>query len=154
MVCDFSRKKKFREQSLLYNMTILYLTYKYLSCVLFATNVPQLRNEQDLLTVMALPCSLWFFSLCSALYASCRRFIQINAQPLGGIKSIDTISPYSPKVSDSSSWCTNFDRCPTQSVVLHTGKQVIIFMYYSLYENQNKYLTENMSVGEQFLLSF
>jgi hypothetical protein len=74
-----------------------------------------------LLTVMALPCSLWFFSLCKALYASCRRFIQINAQPLGGIKSMDTMSPYSPKVSDSSSWCTNFDRCPTQRVVLHTG---------------------------------
>ena len=74
------------------------------------------------LTVMALPWSLWFFNLCSALYASCRRFIQIKAQPLGGIRSMDTMSPYSPNVSDSSSWCTNFDRCPTQSVVLHTER--------------------------------
>ena len=35
---------------------------------------------------------------------------------------MDTMSPYSPNVSDSSSWCTNFDRCPTQRVVLHTER--------------------------------
>lgn len=79
-------------------------------------------NKLTVLTVMALPWSLWFFNLCRALYASCRRFIHINAQPLGGIKSMDTMSPYSPNVSDSSSWCTSFDRCPTQRVVLHTER--------------------------------
>lgn len=124
---------------------------KCLSHELLATNVPYLRYEWHLLTVMALPWSLWFFSLCSALYASCRLFIQINAQPLGGIKSIDTMSPYSPNVSDSSSWCTNFERCPTQSVVLHTGIQVINSYVYFLYENLNIHLTQNVMWETDFL---
>lgn len=54
--------------------------------------------------------------------------MHIKAQPLGEIKSILTISPNSPKVSESSSWCTNFDRCPTQRVVLQTKIKYIKFM--------------------------
>lgn len=54
-----------------------------------------------------LTCILWFFSLERAREASCRLFIQMNAQPRGGMRSIETISPYSPKVSDSSSWWTS-----------------------------------------------
>lgn len=73
-----------------------------------------------ILTVIAFPCNLWYFKCCKALCASCRRFIQIKAQPLGGIKSIDTMSPYSPNVSDNSSCWTNFDKCPIHNVVLQT----------------------------------
>lgn len=116
-------EKKFSEQwPLLSYLIIITCGEKYPPHGLHLLDIKQHWKKWVLLTVMALPCSLWFFSLCKARYASCRRFIHINAQPLGGIKSMDTMSPYSPNVSDSSSWCTNFDRCPTQRVVLHTGR--------------------------------
>ena len=73
-------------------------------------------------TVMALPCIFVLFSLCNARSASWRRFMQRNAQPRGGIKSIDTMSPNSPKVSDKSCSWTSFDKWPTHNVVLHTAK--------------------------------
>lgn len=76
---------------------------------------------------MAFPWSLKLFNLVNALLASWRRFIHINAHPLGGIRSIETISPYSPKVSESSSWWTNLDRWPTHRVVLHTTNKILKF---------------------------
>ena len=54
--------------------------------------------------------------------------MQTKAHPRGGIRSIDTISPYWPNVSDSSSCCTSFDRWPTHSVVLHTAIQQTVSM--------------------------
>lgn len=44
--------------------------------------------------VMALPWSLWPANLLRALKASWRRCIQTKAHPLGGMRSIETISPY------------------------------------------------------------
>jgi len=53
-----------------------------------------------------------------------------------------TISPNSPNVSDNSSWCTSFDKCPTQSVVLQTinatfAISLIYEKYIGIFKNIN-----------------
>lgn len=81
------------------------------------------ETKQKKLTVIALPCILWFLSLVRHRAASCLRFMQMKAHPRGGIKSMLTMSPNSPNVSDRSSWWTNFDKWPTHNVVLHTARR-------------------------------
>lgn len=95
-------------------------------------------------TVIDFPWIFVCFSLCSALLASCLRFMHRKAQPRGGIKSMETISPYSPNVSDKSCSWTSFERCPTHKVVLHTVKK----------KRKGKYLndTRKISTGKRYYL--
>jgi len=46
----------------------------------------------------------------------------MKAQPLGGIRLMESMAPNSPNMSDRSSSPTNFDKWPTHRVVLQTGK--------------------------------
>lgn len=57
------------------------------------------------------------------------------------------ISPYLPKVSDNSSCCTNFDKCPTHKVVLHTDKC-------SFFISGNPFRRLSLSISRCFSRSF